>query len=112
MDSSSFLLYVIGFGAIFYFFMIRPQRNKAKQHQDLIRSLEVGDKVMTFGGIYGTIAKIKDGSLLLEVAEGVAIEMSKNSISGIRYDDDEDEEENEDDSEEESSETDSKPDKE
>ena len=54
---------------IFYFMLIRPQRKKDKEAQDMLNSLKVGDRVCTIGGIYGTIVRIKDDVLTVEVGE-------------------------------------------
>lgn len=91
-----FLIGLLGFLAIFWFFLINPQRKKEKQRQDLINSLEKGDKVVTLGGIYGTVSQVKDRSFLLQIAEGVEIEVAKSSIGYVRTDDEDDEEEDED----------------
>ena len=54
---------------IFYFMLIRPQRKKDKEAQEMLNSLKVGDRVCTIGGIYGTIVRIKDDVLTVEVGE-------------------------------------------
>lgn len=61
------VLYIAFFGAIFYFLLIRPQRKKDKAYKDLLSSVEVGDEVVTIGGFYGKVTKIKDEKLVLEV---------------------------------------------
>lgn len=83
------LIWIVGFFAIMWFFLINPQRKKEKQRQELIRNLEIGDKVSTLGGIYGAIAGIKDRSFLLQIADGVVIEVAKHGIAHVRDDDDE-----------------------
>ena len=54
---------------VFWFFLIRPQRKKDKEAQEMLNSLKVGDRVCTIGGIYGTIVRIKDEVLTIEVGE-------------------------------------------
>ena len=54
---------------VFWFFLIRPQRKKDKEAQEMLNSLKVGDRVCTIGGIYGTIVRIKDDVLTVEVGE-------------------------------------------
>ena len=54
---------------VFWFFLIRPQRKKDKEAQEMLNSLKVGDRVCTIGGIYGTIVRIKDDVLTIEVGE-------------------------------------------
>ena len=60
------ILYIVFFGFIFYFILIRPQRKKDKAYKDLLASMEVGDEVITIGGFYGTISKIKDEKVVIE----------------------------------------------
>ena len=54
---------------IFYFMLIRPQRKKDKEAQEMLKNLKVGDRICTIGGIYGTIVRIKDEVLTIEVGE-------------------------------------------
>ena len=54
---------------VFWFFLIRPQRKKDNEAQEMLNSLKVGDRVCTIGGIYGTIVRIKDDVLTVEVGE-------------------------------------------
>ncbi len=70
---------------IMYFLMIRPQSKKQKEHRAMIDSLAKGDKVMTSGGIIGTIAGIrdKDNILLVKISDGVKIEISRSSIAQV-----------------------------
>lgn len=66
---------------VFYFFMIRPQNKKQKELKAFRESLNVGDKVITIGGIYGKVSQIKeDGSVLLEIDNNVRIRLDKSSI--------------------------------
>jgi preprotein translocase subunit YajC len=68
--------------------MIRPQQQRHKKHQEMIKNLRVNDRVVTIGGIYGTIVKIKDTSCILRVSDSVRIEMLKNAISEVNSEDD------------------------
>ncbi len=63
-----------------WFLMIAPQRKRQKQHKLMLESLKKGDKVLTISGIYGVISKLEEGRLLLEVAQGVQIEMERHAI--------------------------------
>ena len=65
---------------VMWFFMIRPQRKQQKELQAFRDSLKKGDKVVTAGGIYGTVVEIKDASILLEVDKDVKIRVAKNSV--------------------------------
>ncbi|MFK5951841.1 MAG: preprotein translocase subunit YajC, partial [Desulfobacterium sp.] len=58
---------------IFYFLLIRPQQKKAKEHQSMISSLKKGDRIVTSGGVHGTIISLGDTTVSLEIAENVKI---------------------------------------
>jgi len=75
---------LIMFGAIalvFYFFMIRPQLKKAKDHKKLISELKKGDKIVTTAGIHGRIADMNETTFLIEVEGGVKIRFDKSAVS-------------------------------
>lgn len=83
-DSSgliSTLLFLVLFGAVFYFFLIRPERRRRQQHKELIDSLKRGDKVITIGGIVGTIKKVDKEHIWLEVEDGVILKLVKDSVA-------------------------------
>ena len=63
------LLPMILIFVVFYFLLIRPQRKKDKEAKQMLESLKVGDRICTIGGIYGTIVRIKDDVLTVEVGE-------------------------------------------
>ena len=67
---------------IFYFLIIRPQRQKQAEHQKMVQSLKKNDEVITIGGIHGTIINVKDNSVILRIADNVRIEVQKNAIAG------------------------------
>jgi len=79
MDYSFWIMMIAVFG-IMYFFMIRPQNKKQKEIQKFRNSLEVGQKVITAGGIHGKIKDIKDSTILLEIADNVKINIDKSSV--------------------------------
>ena len=70
--------------AIFYFLLIAPQRKKAKLHQAMIEALKAGDRVITNGGIYGTVVGVDEQKVQLRVADQVKIEVSKQAIAGLQ----------------------------
>ena len=76
---SMWIMLALIFG-VMYFFMIRPQRKQQKELQNFRNSLSKGDKVVTIGGIFGTVAEIKEDSVLVEVDNGVKIRVSKQAI--------------------------------
>lgn len=70
--------------AVFYFLLIRPQQKKVKTHQAMIGSLKRGDKIITGGGIHGTVTKIlDDAECMVEIAEGVRIKIARGTITAL-----------------------------
>lgn len=76
----SFILMMVAIFAIMYFFMIRPQNKKQKEIANFRKNLEVGQSIITAGGIYGKIKEIEDNSVVVEIASGVKIKVDKNYI--------------------------------
>jgi preprotein translocase subunit YajC len=76
------LPWVLIFG-IFYVLMIRPQQQKAKQHQTSIAAIKKGDEVITGGGIRGRVTKVNDEEVEVEIAQGVKIRVIKSTISQV-----------------------------
>ena len=76
----SFMIMMVAIFAIMYFFMIRPQNKKQKEIQNFRKNLEVGQEVISAGGIYGKVKAIEDNVVVLEIASGVKIRIDKNSI--------------------------------
>ena len=72
--------------AVFYFFLIRPQQQADKKRRAMIAALKKGDRVVTAGGIYGTIAEIYEDRLRVRIAEKVEVDMAKNGVVGVRED--------------------------
>jgi preprotein translocase subunit YajC len=69
---------------VFYFFLIRPQQQKAKEHKTMLSALRRGDRVVTGGGIIGTIAKVvSDDEVLVEIAEGLRVRVLRSTITGV-----------------------------
>src|SRR5574344_673059 len=76
----SFIFMMIAIFAIMYFFMIRPQNKKQKEIQNFRKNLEVGQEVVTAGGIYGKIKELDDTKVILEIAPSVKITIDRSSI--------------------------------
>ena len=74
------LLLVVAF---MWFLLIRPQQKQAKKRAEMLASLKVGDKIVTIGGICGVIRQLTDDKIFIEIADGIVIEMLRNSISSI-----------------------------
>ena len=66
---------------IFYFFLIRPQQKKVKEHKAMVQNLKRGDEVITSGGIIGRVERVlDDGRLQLNISEGVNVEVIKDTV--------------------------------
>ena len=77
---------IILFGSIiliFYFMIIRPQQKRAKERQKLIDSMKKGDKVITSGGMYGTIAGLDEKTVLVEIADKIKVKLDRSAIATI-----------------------------
>ena len=69
---------------VFYFLLIRPQKTKEKEHQNMLANLAKNDEVVTTGGIHGTIVNIKDKTVSLRIDENVKIEVERNCIAYVK----------------------------
>ena len=77
---------LITFGVIiliFYFLIIRPQRKRDKEAKDMLAAIKKGDKIVTIGGIRGTVAVVKESTVIVKVDDNTRIEFSKNAISSV-----------------------------
>ncbi|MBW8310276.1 MAG: preprotein translocase subunit YajC [Candidatus Paracaedibacteraceae bacterium] len=82
-DIMSFLPLLMIF-VIFYFLLIRPQQKKMKEHQAMLVAVRRGDKVVTSGGLIGTVSKVNsDTEVLVEIAENVKVRVVKSMISEV-----------------------------
>jgi preprotein translocase subunit YajC len=77
------IIYVVAFIAIFYFMAIRPQQRQRKAHAALLSSLKKGDHVITASGIYGTVKRVEESLVVVEVAKGVSMKVARNAIAQI-----------------------------
>ena len=77
------LLPLVGMLAIFYFLLIRPQQKRQKEMQKMIGALKKGDRVVTASGLYGSIAGLRDDVVVVEIADGVKVEMMRNAVTGV-----------------------------
>ena len=68
---------------IFYFLIIRPQKKKDKETKAMLAAMKKGDKVVTIGGIHGTVVSVKDQTVVIKVDDSARIEFSKNAISTV-----------------------------
>ena len=75
-----FLLMIVLIFVVMWLFMIRPQQKKQKEVEKFRQGLKKGDKVVTIGGLYGTVVEVKENTLLLEVDQNVKIKVDKASV--------------------------------
>ena len=72
--------------AIFYFLLIRPQNKKQKETQRMLDALKKGDKVITIGGIHGTVSSVKEKTVIVKVDENTKLEFNKSAIATVVVD--------------------------
>ena len=80
-DTWIFLVFVVGIFALMYFVLIRPQRKRQKEHQQLVEELQKGDRVVTAGGIYGQIESVSDDNVVIKVESGATMRVAKGSVA-------------------------------
>jgi preprotein translocase subunit YajC len=68
---------------IFYFMILRPQQKKQKERQQLLESVQKGDKVVTIGGVHGTVVGMEEKTVLVQIADNVKVKYEKSAISSI-----------------------------
>jgi len=82
LNFMSFLPFILIIG-IFYFLIIRPQNKKQKETQKMLAALKRGDKIISIGGIHGTIQTVKEQTVIVKLDEGVKVEFSRSAISSV-----------------------------
>ena len=78
------LLPIVVLFAVFYFLLIRPQQKQQKKRKEMLASLKKGDKVITIGGIYGTIKELRDTDLTLRIGDNLDIRMTRYSVDRVQ----------------------------
>lgn len=68
---------------IFYFMIIRPQQKRTKERQKMLNALEKGDKILTAGGIYGTVVGIEEKTVLVQIADNVKVKVERGSVGSV-----------------------------
>ncbi|MGE5421959.1 MAG: preprotein translocase subunit YajC [Ignavibacteriales bacterium] len=84
---TSSLWFLAAFFAIFYFLIIMPRKKQEKKHTDLVQNLRAHDKIVTIGGLYGEVKKVKEKSVLIKVSEDTEIEILKTAVAYKREED-------------------------
>jgi preprotein translocase subunit YajC len=78
------LLPLVAMLAIFYFILVLPMKKKQQKVDTFLGALKEGDRVVTSGGLFGTITKIKDDAIQLQIAQNVKVDCSKNAVVGYQ----------------------------
>lgn len=89
MGNYGSFLYLLLFIGIMYFMMIRPQQKQSKARQQMLNSLEKGDRIITAGGIHGRITSLKDETVNLEIAPNVVITLQKSGVAHVKDEEEE-----------------------
>ncbi len=89
----SFLIVMVLLLVVMYVLMIRPQRQRQQAQQATIEKAGVGDDILTSGGIYGTITEADEDDIVVEIAEGLSVHMTRRGIAAVLPPDEEDDEE-------------------
>jgi preprotein translocase subunit YajC len=95
--SPAIAIYLVILVAAFYFLIVRPQRRNAMIRRQLLSAVEVGDEIVTTGGVYGTVVAIEDDTLDVEIAPGVVVKLARGAVGAriapeSEYDDDDEDE--------------------
>ncbi|SRR5581483_212318 len=77
------ILPIAAIGLVFYFLVIAPANKQRKQQQEMLGSLKKGDKVVTTGGIYGTIQGVEPDAVYLKIAENVKVKVARSAVTGV-----------------------------
>jgi preprotein translocase subunit YajC len=76
-------LFILVMLAVVWFFLIRPRQRQMREQQRQVASLEIGDEIVTAGGLYGTVKAIEDGELQLEIAPQVVVRIARRAVAAI-----------------------------
>jgi len=80
----AFLIPLILIFVVFYFLLIRPQQKRMKEHQNMVANLRRGDRIVTGGGLVGSVSKvIDDNEIQVEIAEGVKVRVMRNTVQQV-----------------------------
>jgi preprotein translocase subunit YajC len=90
--SAGGLIVIVVLFALFWLLLVRPQRRRTQEQESLIESLEVGDEIVSAGGLYAVIREIEGDELHVEIADGLIVRMARNAVVGLVEHDEEEEE--------------------
>jgi preprotein translocase subunit YajC len=77
------LIVLVAMFALLWLFLIRPQRQRAQAHRELLTKVEVGDEVLTVGGLIGRVRSVQDEELVLEIAPGTEVRVARRSVASV-----------------------------
>jgi preprotein translocase subunit YajC len=78
------MIFLLGaFFLIFYFLILRPQQRRQKEMQRMISALKRGDRILTSGGLYGTVWDVKEDLLVVKLTEDLKVEIAKSAVQGV-----------------------------
>ena len=76
------IIYCLFIMVIFYFLMIRPNKKRMAEYQKMLDSIKIGSRVLV-AGMYGTVKKVNEKTIDVEIAKGIVVEVSKNAVAGV-----------------------------
>ncbi len=77
------ILPLILIGGIFYFLLIAPERRRRRQLQETVEALKRGDRILTQGGLHGEVVSTEPNAVILKIADGVKVKVTKTAVSGL-----------------------------
>ena len=78
------LILIVALFALLWLFLIRPQRARAQAHRDLVTRVDIGDEILTVGGLYGNVMAIdEDDDLMLEIAPGTQVRIARRAVAAV-----------------------------
>jgi preprotein translocase subunit YajC len=86
-DPMTFLIMMAVIFAIIYFLMIMPQKKKQKETQNMLNNIKKGDKIVTIGGLLGTVGNVKETTVMVKIADNTVVEFRKSSIASVLNED-------------------------
>jgi preprotein translocase subunit YajC len=75
------IIFLVVIFAMFYFLMIRPQRKRQKQHEEMMMELKRGDRIITAGGVYGTVESVNEENVVIKVESGATMRVARGSVA-------------------------------
>ena len=84
-SSGFFLIIIVGF-AVLYLLVVRPQKRRQVQQRQMLNELQVGDEVLTAGGVYGKITRLEEDAVLVEIAPQMEVRVARRAIAGVTRD--------------------------